>query len=433
MRAFLLGVAFATIAGVAAGQQYIPDFTLTFGSPITFATHSELVADGFNYGPSDGAFGGVANGATTYTFYGDAESNAACSGTARNLNGSYAFSATLDHVTGGCKRMFGPGDAPAGWAFANDYAGGGQVARFSSAGASGLLMVFHSEFHWLNPANPPSQKCFTSGSTTSVVPCFYSSLGLAISTDNGQTFKIVGQILQPAQPLSVFQGGGTNMDVGYGSLMVADANGAHLDNPPPDSSRAYFYLLFDDFLPGLPGACATGDCAGIARAAYTDVVSAAQSGDPHRVAQLFHKYNGDWTQPATAFVQGSATPDLSGTSGKFTPLWTDEGAHEPVAIYDRSLDVYLVVYPFNGGPRIRASKDLIHWSKPFPATYTETGNSLIYPTLIGETGDPTVGGLAPRLYFSSFPNGKFPDYTTATFESVPMILAPLPRHRSAKH
>jgi hypothetical protein len=441
MRTLFLGLAFASVAGTGLCQQsaYIPNFTVTFGSPIAFATHAELASYGFLYGPSDGAFGGIATGATTYTFYGDAASNASCAGTAKNLAGSYAFSATLDHVTGsaGCRRMFGPGDAPSGWAFANDYAGGGQVVRFSLGGVSGFLMVFHSEFHWLNPANPPSQKCFVNGSTTSAVPCFYSSLGLAVSTDNGQTFRIVGQIMQPSQPLSAFEGGGTNMDVGYGSLIVADANGAHVDNPPADPSRAYFYVLFDDFLPGLPGVCANSACMGIARAAYNDVVTAVLSGDAHRVAQVFHKYDGaspdPWTQPATSFVQGSATPDLSGTAGKYAPLWTDQTTHEPVVIYDRSFDVYLVVYPFGGGPVIRASKDLIHWSKPFPATYSEGGNNLIYPTLVGETGDPTIGGLAPRVYFSSFPAGKFPDYTTATFESVPLILAPLPRHHSARH
>jgi hypothetical protein len=439
---YLFGTAVAVmIVGCLQAQQanYVPDFTLTFGTPITFATHAELAGYGFLYGPSDGAFGGIPAGAATYTFYGDAAAGANCAGTAKGLAGTFAFTGTLDHVTGsaGCRRMFGPGDAPAGWAFANDYAGGGQVVRFSSGGKSGWLMVFHSEYHWLNQANPPSQKCFVSGSTQSEVPCFYSSLGLAVSSDHGQTFRIAGQILQPSQPLPVFEGGGTNMDVGYGSLLVADANGAHLDNPPSDPSHAYFYLLFDDFLPGLPGVCANNDCIGIARAAYNDVVTAALSGDAHQVAQLFHKYDGaspnPWTQPATAFLQGSATPDLSATAGRYAPLWSDEGAHEPVVIYDRSFDVYLAVYPFSNGPRLRASKDLIHWSAPFHATYTETGNSLIYPTLVGETGDPTIGGLAPRVYFSSFPNGKFPDYTTATFESVPLILSPIPRRRAAKH
>lgn len=298
--------------------------------------------------------------------------------------------------------------------------------RFSSGGKSGWLMPFHGEFHWKDSANPPSFEC-TVGGSTSLVPCFYSSIGLAVSTDNGKTFEVVGQILQPSQPLSVFQGGGKNMDVGYGSLLVADANGKHLDNPPADPSGAYFYLLFADLLPGSPGSCAGNPCMGVARALYADVVAAALSGDPHKVATVFHKYDAaspsPWTQPATAFVEGSAEPDLSGTAGRFAPLWTDEAAHEPVVIYDRSFDVYLAVYPFAGGFKVRASSDLIRWSLPIGPTYSETGRTLFYPTLLGETGDPAIGGPAPRVYFSSFPTGSFPDYATQVFESVQLTLS----------
>lgn len=429
----LLALAFA--AGAQA-QSFTPGFTLSFGSPITFATHAQLASYGFQYGPSDGTFGGIPTGGNSYTFYGDAASNSGCTGTPSGLAGAFAFSGTLDHVTGGCRRLFGPGDAPTGWTFDKDYAGGGQVVRFSGSGKSGWLMVFHSEYHWLNQANPPSFKCFAGANTTSLVACFYSSIGLAVSTDNGQTFRVAGQIVQPSQPLSMFEGGGTNMAVGYGSIVVADANGAHLDDPPPDPSRAYFYVLWSDFLPGLPGACATNNCLAVARAAYADVVTAALSGDAHQVAQLFHKYDGaspnPWTQPATAFVQGNATPDLSGVSGRFAPLWTDEAAYDPDVMYDQSLNVYLAVYPVVGGVKVRASKDLIHWSKPIGTAYSEAGHALYYPTLIGETGDPTVGGLEPRLYLSSFPVNAFPDYTTATFESVPLVLTQ-PKRRAVKH
>jgi hypothetical protein len=431
----LLAFAFAA---AAQAQSFSPSFTLSFGSPITFATHAQLASYGFQYGPSDGTFGGIPGGGNAYTFYGDAGSSSGCTGTPSGLAGTFAFNGTLDHVTGGCRRVFGPGDAPSGgWTFDKDYAGGGQVVRYSSGGKSGWLMVFHSEYHWLNQANPPSFKCFAGTNTASLVPCFYSSIGLAVSTDNGQTFRVAGQIVQPSQPLSMFEGGGTNMAVGYGSIVVADANGTHLDNPPPDPSRAYFYVLWSDSLPGLPGACAANNCLAIGRAAYADVVTAALSGDAHQVAQLFHKYDGaspnPWTQPATAFVQGNATPDLSGISGRFAPLWTDAPAYDPAVIYDRSLDVYLAAYPVAGSVQVRASRDLIHWSKPIGAPYSETVRSLYYPTLIGETGDPMIGGLAPRLYFSSFPVNGFPDYTTATLESVPLVLTPQPKRRAVKH
>jgi hypothetical protein len=29
----------------------------------------------------------------------------------------------------------------------------------------------------------------------------------------------------------------------------------------------------------------------------------------------------------------------------------------------------------------------------------------------------------PRIYFSSFPTGAFPNYKTAVFESIPLILS----------
>jgi hypothetical protein len=404
----------------------VPEIHYTLGAPVTFATHSALAGFGFTWGPSDGTFGAIPAGGGGYTFYGTAHSSSACVTPA--VAGAFTFTGTLDHVSGSsCKRLFGPGDGPAGWAFDKDYAGGGQVVRFLSGGKSGWLMPFHAEFHWQNLSNPPSYEC-AAGAATSLVPCFYSSIGLAVSTDDGKTFEVAGQVIQPSEPLSVFQGGGRNMAVGYGSLLVADANGRHLENPPASPSSAYFYLLYSDLLTVAPGACANNLCLAVARAPYADVVAAALSGDPHRVAGLFRKYDGaspdSWTQPATAYVAGDPEPDLSGTAGKYAPLWTNEPASSPDVLYDGAFDVYLAVYLSSGGFKVRASNDLIHWSRPIGPTYSETGRSLFYPTLIGETGDPNVGGPAPRVYLSSFPTGSFPDYTTQVFESVPLALSP---------
>jgi len=160
---------------------------------------------------------------------------------------------------------------------------------------------------------------------------------------------------------------------------------------------------------------------GAARAPYADVIAAALSSDPHKAAKVFHKYDGaspnPWTQPAT-----SDTPDLSGTAGKYAPLWTDEPGGAEV-IYDSSFDVYLAVYQSSAGIKLRASSDLIHWSGPIGAPYHEAGRTLYYPTLMGETGDPTIAGPAPRVYFSSFLTGSFPDYATSVFESVSCTLS----------
>jgi hypothetical protein len=407
------------------GSPCLPDIQVLVGAPQTFATHAELASYGFRWGPSDGNFGGIPMGSGKYTFFGTGGASSCRRGS--SCEGAFTFSGTLDHVRGGktTQALFGPGAGPAGWMFDRDYAGGGHVVRFDDReGHAGWFMSFHGEYHWKNPANPPGYQCFV-GSTKSRVACFYSSIGLAASLDPANTFTVAGQIMQPTQPLSTFVGSASNMTVGYGSLLIADKHGRHINNPPLVPSEAYFYLVFSDQLAANAtgvGACAGVNCMGIARARYDEVIRAALSGDPHWVARVFHKYDGAfpdaWTQSAT-----SDTADLSGTAGSFAPLWSDGGAYQGSVIYDRDLDVYLAAYQF-GRIYVRASKDLIHWTGiigiiPSP---TMPAASYYYPTLIGETGDPTVAGLAPRVYFSSFPVNAFPDWTRARFEYVQLTL-----------
>jgi hypothetical protein len=408
-----------------AGAVAAPDLPLVqialIGDPVTFATHTELERYGFLWGPSDGQFGAIPAGGGRYTFYGAAGSARSCPGTPSVNNAAFSFTGTLDHVTGsnGCRKLFGPGDGPAGWIFDKNYAGGGQAVRFALGDRHGWLMLFHAEVRWQNPARP-DRKCAVSGG--SGVPCFYSSLGLAVSTDDGRTFTVAGQILQPSQPMSIFTGSGRNMPVGYGSLIVADAGGKHLDNPPADAGAAYFYLFYSDLLPGSAGACAEYACLGVARARYADVITAALSGDPHRVATVFRKYDGaspdPWTQPAT----GDA-PDQSGTAGRYAPLWTDQPGVSVSVVYDRAFDVYLAVHQTVAGLRLRASNDLIHWTRPIGAPIQEPGRTLVYPTLLGETGDPAVAGSAPRVYFTSFPTGQVFNWKVSVFESVQLTLS----------
>src|SRR5579859_4523828 len=396
----------------------VPNLCGVFGAPITFATHAEFAGYGFVVGPSDGQFGAIAASGGNYTFYGVAGSGAACAGTPNARDSTYTFTGTLDHVTGStCAKLFGPGDAPAGWGFDKNYAGGGQVVRFAAASQTGWLMPFHGEVWWPNP-NTPDHTC----NGLPLVQCFYASLGLAVSTDNGRTFKVVGQIFQPTQPLPAYFNKGMDVSTGYGSFIVADAAGRHLDNPPADPASAYFYLFFTDFVTGGAGACATAVCLGVARAPYSAVVAAALSGDPHQVATVFHKYDGaapdPWRQPAT-----SDTPDDSGTAGTFAPLWTDQAVIGTAVLYDSRFNVYLAAYHSREGIEVRASSDLLHWSGPITAPYKEPGQTLYTTTLIGDTTDPTIGGAAPRLYFTTFPAAEFPNWKHAVLESLPLMLS----------
>jgi hypothetical protein len=103
-------------------------------------------------------------------------------------------------------------------------------------------------------------------------------------------------------------------------------------------------------------------------------------------------------------------------------VWTDEPGGAQV-IYDRTFDAYLAVYQSLAGIKVRASSDLLHWSAPIGAPIQEPGRTLYYPTFIGDSGDPAVAGPAPRVFFSSFPAGSFPNYKRALFESVKLTLS----------
>ena len=414
----------AALGGRASDGQAgpsLPAIRGVFGSPSTFATHAQFATFGFAWGPPDGALGAIPASNGTYTFF--AAAGSACS-VPSGSEGAFSFIGTLDHLTGGdgCRKLFGPGDGPPGWVFDKDYAGGGQVVRFAAGGKSGWLMPVHGEIHWPNPS--------TSDHLCAGAACFYFSLGLAVSTDNGKTWRLVGQILQPSEPLSTFEGTGTDMPGGYGSLIVADANGQHLDNPPSDPTNAYFYLFYSDIWPAASsGVCAQFACLGVARAPYIDVVNATLSGNPDQVATVFHKYDGGspdpWTQPAT-----SDTPDESGTAGAYAPLWTDEVAYQAEVLYDAAFNAYLAIYEsgtFGQKFSVRASSDLIHWSPPIGASYSEPGRVLYQPSLIGETGDPTIGGPAPRVFVSSsFPAGAWPNWNNSVLETLPLTLSSTP-------
>ena len=59
----------------------------------------------------------------------------------------------------------------------------------------------------------------------------------------------------------------------------------------------------------------------------------------------------------------------------------------------------------NHGATLRASKDLVHWTSPLglPIGGNEPGRVSQYVQILGETGDPTIGGAEPRIYYKSKP------------------------------
>jgi hypothetical protein len=412
--------------GQPAGEPAAAKASLNYtaSAPAVFMTQQEMRGYRFQWGPADGQFGAIPLGQGRYRFLGGAGGGQTCPPAGRKI-GVFGFTGTLDRVTGGdgCAVVLGAGEGPRGWLFDANYAGGGQVIRFAANGKSGWLMSFRGEYWWKNRARPDGWCDGGSAAFAGGVPCYYSTLGLAVSTDDGRTFKAAGESLQLTDPLSASKGGQVNRNIGYGSLLVADANGKHLDNPPPDPRSAYIYLMFVSSGADLPGACTKAQCPGIARARYEDVVAAVLSGDPHAVARLFRKYDAalddPWSQPATG-----DSPDLTIGGGRFSPLYLGGGPN--MVVYDRAFDVYLgAVITYAGrlpGLTIRTSTDLIHWSDPIGPPITDGKRALSYITLLGETGDPTIAGAEPRLYFRSTPEGK-PNWQDAVFKVVKLRLS----------
>ncbi len=401
------------------------DLTYTLGAPTVFMAQQELWHYGFIAGPSDGPFGAIPLGQGRYRFLGAAWGGGQCPPDARK-EGVFGFTGTLDRVTGGegCKVLFSGGDGPPGWVFNANYSGGGQVIPLDNHGKRAWLMTFRGEYHWKNPARADglcgggANPAFAAG-----VPCYYSTLGLAVSTDGGNTFRVAGESVQLADPLTASKGADTSRNIGYGSLVVADANGRHMADPAQDPRNAYVYLFFVSSGKDLPAACAVAQCGGVARARYDDLVSAVLSENPYAVAKLFRKYNASspepWSQPGTG-----VSPDLSIGGGTFSPLYQGPGIG--IVLYDRAFDVYLgaSISFATGHPAIviRTSADLIHWSEPIGPAIDDGKRAVSYFTMLGETEDPAIAGLEPRIYFMSTEEGKV-GFQNAVFKVIALKLS----------
>ncbi len=401
------------------------DITYSLSTPTVFMAQQDLWHYGFVAGPSDGPFGAIPLGQGRYRFLGAAWGGDKCPPDARQ-QGVFGFTGTLDQVTGGegCRILIRRGEGPSGWLFNANYSGGGQVIPLDNHGKRAWLMTFRGEYHWKNPATANglcgggNNPAFAGG-----VPCYYSTLGLAVSTDEGNTFRVAGESVQLTDPLSASKGTDTSRNIGYGSLVIADANGRHVGNSPEDTKNAYVYLFFVSSGKDLPGACTVAQCAGVARARYEDLVSAVFSANPFAVAKLFRKYNASlpypWSQPGTG-----VSPDLSIGGGTFSPLYQGPGIG--IVLYDRAFDIYLgaSVSFATGHPAIiiRTSTDLIHWSEPIGPPIDDGKRAVSYFTMLGETEDPSIAGPEPRIYFMSTAEGKV-GFQNAVFKVVKVKLS----------
>lgn len=172
-----------------------------------------------------------------------------------------------------------PNGDPNGYTFDQDYAGGGPLSPITMGGQSGILLV--------TTAN------FMAASARISASVFYSSLGMAISHDNGATFSELGEIIQPYPTRTAILSANQNLDVGGGTMLLADANGAHIPNvASADPATVYLYVFYTDQDPGAASSlpCNIYTCLVLARAKLSDIETAALAGNTAVFPSLFHKY-----------------------------------------------------------------------------------------------------------------------------------------------
>lgn len=401
-------VATASLASGAVVVRGAPSFSVQLGPETLVLDLPERQALDFTFGPPDGYLG-VHRRHGAYTFFVPARSNASCS--TPGVQGTYRLGGTLDQLTGayGCSVSLRDGIEgnvePNGYSFDRDYSGGGPVARVSLGGHPALLMVYHGEWH-------PGGSCVN-------VPWFYGSLGMAVSTDEGESFESLGEIIQPYPTRA--EGLGTvndchNVHVGYGTLVLADAKG----NPLPrhersNPDRGFYYVFYTDSDPMIAsGPCSkSAYCIALARARRADVIAAAVAGDTAAVPSLFKKYyctpsgHCGFSEPGTG-----QDPDNATNSGHYTPLFA-EAASQPSVIYDRAIEQFLMAYQSAFQLFIQASPNLLQWSgTPLPnGTIVEPNTLLGYPTLVGEGRNPNIADTNPYLFYLSTVR-SFPNWTS---------------------
>ena len=241
---------------------------------------------------------------------------------------------------------------------AYDYAAGGPVYRDPET--ENLLMFYHAE-KW--PGGDPEH--------------FYALYGMAKSTDGGDTWHDLGEILTPQVPFSNMIPPGT----------APRARSVPLPAAPFIIVGAYFYVYAKD----RPSYEQPMIWLTVARAPVKDVVAAAN--ERNTVVPWFKYYNGDWNEPGLA---GRA----SGLEADNAPMRQLDIAHNDY------LGTYVAAVSAASGPGrdtvyLMESPDGLTWSKRRVIDEGPLGKQ--YPTIIGTGEDPKVVG---RQFYVYYPVGS---------------------------
>jgi hypothetical protein len=236
------------------------------------------------------------------------------------------------------------------------YIGGGPVyaVPHGRVGAGNWLLVYHAEY------NDPA----------------YFMLGLAVSSNQGQHWTDIGEIIRLNHPFS-YQGVGSPFAIGDPPLVIS-----------PDGK--YFYIYFQDWLKN-------GDVTmvSVARAPIAAVLQGAFGGEVHASPPFYKYYRGSWDQPGI----GGASTDLSPTSRY--------GGEENVA-WDAYLQRYIMLNNDSQNTSYQESLDGLHWTDSvFLGMQGHVPDVSGYQMPVGLGEDPRILGQEFYVYYTQF-RGPWP-------------------------
>lgn len=241
---------------------------------------------------------------------------------------------------------------------AYDYAAGGPVYRDPATG--NILMFYHAE-KW--PGGDPKQ--------------FWSLYGMAKSTDGGDTWYDLGEIVTPEVPYSDEVPPGT----------APHARSVPLPAAPFIIIGDYFYVYAKD----RPSYEEPIIFLTVARARVKDVVAAAN--ERNTVVPWFKYYKGDWNEP--------------GLAGRASALVADNAPMRQLDVaYNDYLGKYVAAVSAASGPDrdtvyFMESPDGLTWSNRRVIDEGPFGKN--YPTIVGTGDDPKVIG---RQFYVYYPVGS---------------------------
>jgi len=397
-------------------------FNFTVGACSVASTYQERCTLGFQFGYVDGVMG-AAHTPDGLLYFGSAKSgsSATCSGpgSSPDTQGMYRLYPDANNpshvIAAACDALLYPLNkhgnlTPRGVTgpYDSDYLGGGPTMEIADGDKKLILLTYHSEFQY-GEARP------------GLANLFFGTLGLAVSTDHGATFRKLGEIIQPRSSRKAWIRDFPDkaLSIGNGPFILGDENDRPVSPNHADPEKTYIYVYYIDQDKDV---CNGDQCLAVARARLADVINAVHDPNTSTVPYLFRKYyNGKFDEPAA-----TTDPNNNIPSGRYSPILS--AVFSPSIIYEPVTQSALLAYqvPNEHTIAFRMSGNLVNWDSTKPiATLDERKQSfwVRYPSLI-QTGAGERNDSQLWIFYTHDPEGSKGSWQTATFmaRSIKVLL-----------